>query len=307
MVIFVTGGTGFIGSHLVSRLKKRDRVVVLVHDDFRDSWLDEALSGTVCVRGDVRDLKELKRIISRFNVDEVYHLAAQAVVKTAYKDELSVFEVNALGTATVLAACRALDVERIYVQSTDKIFGNKQNALVDDRLVPTEPYGTSKVCADLWAQLYLDYYDMNILIARFCNIYGYDPYSDRIIPNTVRACIQDQPPVIYQGDASSRQYLYIDDALDAISTAMEKELKGIYNIGSQDELSQEKVVFKILEYFSGICPEYVQKNTREIYKQSVVTTLPGWEQKTSFSGGIRKTIALYKKYEHDWRRNRMEG
>jgi len=125
MRIFITGATGFIGSHLCKFLKDRgEEVVSLIHDCIIwTPWLEESVKPTIKVHGDVRDFHFLKRVINQYEIDAVVHLAAQSIVKRAYKDPVNTFDINVVGTVNVLEACRQLDVEKVIVQSTDKVYG----------------------------------------------------------------------------------------------------------------------------------------------------------------------------------------
>ena len=302
MRVLVTGATGFIGSHLCKALAdKGHEVIALVRDVRPSRWLREALRSCVKVRGDVTDYFSILRPINHYEVDAVAHLAAMSIVKTAYKDPINCFRTNVMGTIHVLEACRQIGVEKVLIQSTDKVFGNQIGATKDSRLIPTEPYGTSKICTDVAAQCFMNTYGMNIVITRCCNVYGFDPFNNRIVPNTVKACLRGESPIIYKGDTSSRQYIYIDDVVNSMICLIENDVKGIFNIASHYVRNQEEVVLEILRHFPGLKPKYVEKpRLKEIHHQSMVPDLP--EKCTSFSEGIRLTIEKFKEYRGDWDR-----
>jgi len=295
MVFLVTGASGFIGSHLCDGLKKTHKVVALVRDHVPSKWLDEALEGCIKVRGDVNDYFGLLRMINQYEVDGVFHLAAQSIVKTAYRDPVNCFQTNIMGTVNVLEACRQVCVKKVLIQSTDKVYGNRKDAGTCDPVVPTEPYGTSKAAADLIAQTYANTYNMNVVVSRCCNVYGYD-LSNRIVPNTVRSCLLLQSPIIYKNDNSKRQYIYISDVVKSLTFLMKEETKGVYNIGTYDILNQSDVVLEILKFFPSLAPKYVEKpGLREIFSQSLHPSLPTWEP-VSFEEGIKLTINDFRKY-----------
>jgi CDP-glucose 4,6-dehydratase len=303
MRILVTGSTGFIGSHLCSELKKEHQVVALVRDVLPSKWLEEALDGCVKVRGDVTDFHLLRRALNQYEIEQVYHLAAQSIVKTAHRDPIGTFKTNVMGTVTLLEACRQIGVSKVLIQSTDKVYGNQMEATVNSRLIPTEIYGTSKICADLVAQAFIKVYGMRVVVSRMCNVYGLD-YSNRIIPNTVRACLQGQPPIVYKNDESKRQYIFIDDAVRALRFLMESEgTEGVYIIATRDIKTQEEVVREVLKHFPSLEPKYVERpELKEIYSQSMMVTSwpPHWEPKVSFEDGIKLTIERFNRYRGDW-------
>lgn len=299
MTVLITGAAGFIGSHLARHLVKRgEKVVSLVHDwPIMNEWFKESLEPTIRVRGDIRNISFLKRVLNQYEVSKVFHLAAQSIVKSAWKDPVNTFDVNVMGTVKLLEACRQLDVDRVLVQATDKVYGNEMDAEVTSRLKPTEPYGSSKVCVDLIAQTFAKTYNMRVPICRCCNVYGYD-WNNRIIPNTIKACLRNERPVIFKGDYSKRQYIHVHDAVRALE-AIINTTASIINIGTEDVLTQEEVVLKILAFFPPLKPRYVEKPLlKEIKNQSLRVNIDpsAWKPRISFDQGIRKTIAAYRMY-----------
>lgn len=298
MSVLVTGASGFVGAHLSNRLiEQKVKTVALLHDCVEwNKWVKQSLKSAFKVHGDIRNLHFLKRVISHYEVNTVYHLAALSIVKHAWKDPLNFFDVNVLGTANVLEACRQLDVEHVLVQSTDKVYGNTVDAEITSELKPTEPYGSSKICTDIAAQTWGLTYGMNIVISRCCNIYGYD-WNNRIIPNTIRTCLLGQPPIIFNNDNSKRQYIYIEDVLNALQYLITQ--KGVYNVASDTVLDQEQVVLNILKFFPSLKPKYVEKpSLQEIKNQSLkVNISPSrWKPQISFQEGIRRTISDFRSY-----------
>lgn len=301
MKIFVTGGSGFIGSHLVNELKHDNDVVVLMRDIPSPSspwgkWVTSALDGCTIALGDVLNIRLLRRVLAEYHVEHVYHLAASAVVRTALKDPITTFETNVQGTVNVLEACRQVDVKNILVQSTDKVYGNRMGALEKHPLVATGIYETSKTAQDLTAQAFMNSYDMPIIIPRSCNAYGYD-FARRIVSNTIRTCLRGESPIIFEGENTLRQYVYVQDLCDALIWLMENRKNGIFNIATPDILSQEQVVKTILKFFPGLEPEYVKREAvKEIRSQSMVCSISGWQPKHSFEDGIKETIEEFRRW-----------
>lgn len=298
--VLVTGGTGFIGSHLVKELCERHKVVVLVRDAVPSKWLTEALRNCVQVRGDILDQNLLRRLIAEYDIDQVYHMAAQAVVSVAQKDPFGTFQTNVLGTVNLLEACRQTDVGKLFVLSTDKTYGERLDAEEEDPLVSSGIYETSKATQDLATQAYVNTYGLNIVIGRSCNVYGYDRAS-RIVSNTIRRALKGEAPIIYEGEEETvREYIYVSDLVGAIKFLMEKQEKGIFNIATDTILSQEMVVRKICNYFP-LTPRLVkrEKPIKEIQKQSLnwdKLKALGWRPRYTFEQGIQETIKKFQEY-----------
>lgn len=297
MSVFITGATGFIGSHLAKELSERgSEVVILSRDYIPSKWLDEALSKCIVVKGDVRNLKLIKRILNEYGTQQVYHLAAQAMVKIANQSPTETFDVNVMGTVNIIEACRDCEVKKTLIQSTDKVYGEGLDKTVENSLAPVEIYGMSKACADLIAQNFTKVYGMQIIIARPCNAYGYDRNS-RIIPNTIRACLRGEKPIIWKMENTLRQYIFVEDLVEALIFLMENKESGIYNIATPDILTPEEIVKTILKFFPHLEPKYIEREQpTEICQQSMKMNPFGWGPKWTFEKGIEETIKRFRKY-----------
>jgi len=299
-VVMVTGASGFVGTHVVKYLREHGlKVIAVLHDEVVWSkWLQESLADTVRVKGDVRDTQFIMRVLNQYGVTDVIHLAAQSIVKRAYKDPVNTYSINIMGTVSILEAARQLQTPKILIQSTDKVYGDNLQATVDSKLVPTEPYGTSKVCVDVIAQTYRQTYGMPVVVTRPCNIYGYDPYNNRIIPNTIKKCIKGEKPFIFKDEGSLRQYVFVDDVCEVFrDLSYLADCAPIVNIGSDTILSQQEVVLEILKSFPGLSAEYIEKpSLKEIHSQCMRGFVKA-NKPTCFSEGIKKTIEQFKHYE----------
>ena len=303
--ILVTGSTGLIASHLVNNLKQERKVVSLVHDEVPSRWLDEALGGTVKVRGDVRDFGLIRRVINQYDVSEVFHFAARANVKQAYKDPVNVYETNVMGTVSVLEACRQLDVKKTLVLITDKVYGERVDATEDDPLQPSEPYATSKIAQQQISESYAKTYGMDVITPHSCNVFGLDLHSNRIFPNVIKSCLRGEQPIIFANDHSIREYIYVDDLVDALKTIVYTEgfpkYKGTYNISTGRVYNNEQIVLKVLEHFPSLKPKYVDGDLPpQIQRQTMKSVRWSWKPGWSFDDAVDRTIADFEKYREDW-------
>jgi CDP-glucose 4,6-dehydratase len=187
---FVTGAYGLLGGWLTKALLDQgSRVVVLKRDEVPLSAL--ALEGTeahcAVVRGDITDAEILNRVLTEYEVDTVFHLAAQTIVGTANRSPLSTFETNVRGTYLLLEACRTYGgIDRVVVAASDKAYGPHEALPYreDFALLPRYPYDASKAAADLIARSYWHTYGLPVAITRFANLYGGgDANHSRLIPS----------------------------------------------------------------------------------------------------------------------------
>lgn len=305
MKIFVTGATGFLGRHLVRRLRSRgDFVVGLARDAWNESarvghTTDDKLSVVVC--GDLSG--NLDRIIAEYEVDAVVHLAAQVQVSVAVDDPTGTFEANVVGTQRVLEACRRQKKKRLIVASSDKYYADGPAPYVEDQ--PTRAHGvyaTSKTMADMLAQAYIRDFDMPIAITRCGNLYGpgHENYST-LIPGTIRSVMRGERPVLRSDGKQARDYLYVDDAVDGYLALLDSaETRGAFNFGTGYARSALYVVTSILSSMgSDLDPDV--RGTRaaagEISRQFLgISRATGelcWHPKTTFDEGLKKTIEWY--------------
>ena len=225
--VLVTGGTGLLGSWLTRGLLDRGaRVVLLVRDRVPDALVVSDGSADRCVQvsGDVRDGRTVERVLVEYEVDTVFHLAAQTIVEHALRDPVGTFRSNVEGTWELLDACRRSGrPQRVVVASSDKAYGSQPDLPYreDQALVGRHPYDVSKSCTDLIAQAYAVSYDLPVVVTRCGNLYGGgDLNFNRLIPGTIRAALAGERPILRSDGTPRRDYLYVEDAVEAyIATA----------------------------------------------------------------------------------------
>ena len=312
---FVTGAYGLLGGWLTKALLERGtRVVVLKRDEVPLSALD--LEGTearcAVVHGDITDPEVLNRVLTEYEVDTVFHLAAQTIVGTANRSPLSTFETNVRGTYLLLEACRTYgEVRRVVVAASDKAYGPHEELPYreDFALLPRYPYDASKAAADLITRSYWHTYGLPVAITRFANLYGGgDSNTSRLIPEAVSAALAGRSPVIRSDGTAERDYLYVEDAVDAylaIATALDDEDGGArgeaFNAGSGRPWSVREVVELVCEAAgTHVEPDIRGKGTPagEISRQYVDATkireVTGWEPKVDLRAGLDKTVEWYR-------------
>ncbi len=232
--ILVTGGAGFIGSHLVERLLDRgDRVVVF--DDFNDyytpalkrhnvsSVLDHA--GYTLVEGDIRDLEVLKQVFHTHDIQRVVHLAARANARTSLQHALLYETVNVQGTLNVLEACRSPGVENLLVASSSSVYGNSSRVPFredDPADRPISPYAATKRCAELLCYNYHHLYGIPMACFRFFTVYGPRQRPDMAFHIFARQIVSGEPIRMFGDGSTRRDYTFISDIVDGLVSALDR-------------------------------------------------------------------------------------
>ena len=192
--ILVTGGAGFIGSHLVDRLIEKNHNVIVI-DNLSTGRKENINPKAKFYKIDIQD-SQISQIFEKEKPQVIFHLAAQPIVETAYKNPLETIEINIIGTANILEACRQKgDLKAIIVVSSDKAYGKAKNLPYKEEtaLLGDHPYNFSKTATDLMAQTYFKTYGLPIAITRFSNIFGSrDLNFGRIIPDIFESIIKNK-------------------------------------------------------------------------------------------------------------------
>lgn len=301
MVSLVTGATGLIGSHMVEYLASQGEEVVALVNSPPKGWRvpDMLFDNSQIDAADVRDYGELLNIITKRYVDKIYHFAALAEVKSAVKDPQSVYDVNVMGCVNVLEAAKKAEVENILVLITDKVYGEKLGALETDPLQASDPYATSKACQQIICESYNWTYDLEIVYPHACNVFGYDPWSNRIFPNVIKKFIKGERPVIYVNDASIREYIYVKDLVRALEKLITE--KGSYNISTGWVYNNEKIVKAIGKHFPEIIPQSKSVGLpKQIQAQTMKTKHKMFKPDWSFEDAVEETVKDYILYRSDW-------
>ncbi len=241
MKILVTGGAGFIGSHLVEELSKKHEVIV--YDNFSEGR-EEFLKGIKCeiIKGDILNQNQLKDAIK--DVEVVYHLAADPNVKKSYSEPIKNFEVDARGTLNVLEATRQNDVKQIAFSSSSVVYGNAEIPTPESALVkPISNYGAAKASSENYIMSYSNLYGIKSVVLRYANIIG--PKSTHGITYDFYNKLKKNPKELeILGDGNQKKsYLHVKDCVNATILAAEKSSKifDIFNVGSKEQISVKEI------------------------------------------------------------------
>ena len=258
---------------------------------------------------DVSDYDALLRVLNEHEVDAVFHLAAQTIVGTANRSPLSTWEANVRGTWCLLEACRTLgSVQRVVVASSDKAYGSHEELPYREGfpLLPVFPYDVSKACADMITRSYAATYGMRVAVTRLANVYGPgDVNWSRIVPDTARALARGERPVIRSDGTPERDYLYVEDAVDAylaVAASLDRpELSGrAWNAGWGVPVPVLDVVRTLIDV-SGVDvePDIRGEGTpageisRQYLDSTVIREELGWEPRWELERGLRAAWEWY--------------
>jgi len=255
MNVLVTGGAGFIGSHLVERLLTEGHQVICLDnfDDFYDPGqkrrnLAKAMKepNFRLFLGDLRHIDKLKEIFAAERIDQVVHLAARAGVRPSIKDPLLYTEVNIRGTLNLLETCRQFKVRKFIFASSSSVYGNNPKIpfAEEDRVDnPISPYAATKKAGELICYTYHHLYDFDIACLRYFTVYGPRQRPEMAIHYFSRLIYEGQKVPIFGDGNTRRDYTYIDDALQATMAALKKEHGyEIYNVGESRTISLLELV-----------------------------------------------------------------
>ena len=302
--ILVTGGAGFIGSHLADRLIVEGGRVVVV-DNLSSGRKENLNRRAKFYKVDIRNPK-IHQILKEEKIETVFHLAAQPLVENAYENPIETLEVNIMGTANVLESCRLKgDLKSIIVASSDKAYGKAKKLPYTEEtpLAGDHPYDVSKTTADLIAQTYFKTYNLPVVITRFSNTFGARDFNfSRIIPGAFKAILKNEELLIRSDGKMIREYTYVKDIVDGcIKLAQNTDkIKGeAFNFGSKNIFSVIEVIKKI-EKILNVKIRYkilnIAKN--EIPKQyldwSKAKRILHWQPKHSLEEGIIESFNWYK-------------
>jgi CDP-glucose 4,6-dehydratase len=314
--VLVTGATGLLGSWLTEALLARGaNVTALVRDAVPRSRLvtSGAIQRINVVRAALEDYPEVLRAINEYEVETVFHLAAQTIVGTASRSVLSTFESNVKGTWNVLEAARSLPqlVKRVVVASSDKAYGNHEVLpyAEDFPLRGRFPYDVSKACAELLCQSYAASFGLPVVTTRCGNLYGGgDLNYSRIVPGTIRSALLGQRPVVRSNGKLVRDYFYVEDAVAAYLHLAERmrELRlggQAFNFGTSEPKSVLEMVALILEAAGRpeLQPVVQDQASNEIEKQFLDCTkarkVLGWKPAFTLRQGLARTVDWYREHE----------
>ena len=302
MKILVTGGAGFIGSHLMRKLKEAGHEAVAL-DNLSTGLRENLLPDMKLVVMDTHD-KAVEDVFQKEHFDAVVHLAAQTLVSDSMTDPENDMYQNVAGTVRILECCRKYGVKRIIFSSSAATYGDvDEKALPISETLPQAPlsfYGLTKKTAEKYLELYHLAYGLDYVVLRFANVYGErqgDGGEGGVISIFTKRLAQGKGITIFGDGKQTRDFVYAGDIADGIIDALTTDAKNTaYNLSTTEETSLNELV-QILSRIAGkeITPAYDKPREGDIYRSSLNNAKAicnlGWKPKVSLAEGLRRTFA----------------
>ncbi len=296
--ILVTGGAGFIGSHLVDKLIEKGYRVIVV-DDLSNGKKEYVTSKVKFYQIDICSSK-IKDIFNNEKPDFVFHLAAQIDLRKSLDNPEFDNKVNILGGLNILENCIKNGVKKIIFSSSAGVYGDIEIIPTDEKCFtnPVSPYGINKLSYEKYLNYYYQVYGQKYIALRFSNVYGPRQFKGGecgVIANFIGNIVNNQESILHGDGSHTRDYIYIDDIVDALIVAMESDYVGVVNVGAEKEVSVLEVINSIEKAlgseFKYRCEEYkggdVEKSCLDSKKAREVL---GWWAKIDLDNGIKMTI-----------------
>lgn len=297
MNILVTGGAGFIGSHLCERLVENHHQVTCV-DNFCDFYDPEIKENNIkklnlypnftLFRVDITDFKMMENVFAKKPFDMVIHLAAMAGVRPSIDNPSLYFAVNITGTVNILELCKKYNVKKIVFASSSSVYGNNEKIPFcesDNVDNPISPYAATKKAGELICHTYHSLYQMSVACLRFFTVYGPRQRPDLAIHKFTNMILEDKVIPVYGDGTTQRDYTYIDDILDGIMKSIDYIFFGVkyqvFNLGESSTISLKKMI------------ETIERNLNKEAKKEILPMQPGDVQRTFADISKSKKILKY--------------
>jgi len=304
MKYVITGGAGFIGSHLAEALAM-DHEVVVIDDLFSGKQENIAHIPVKFVEGSVTDFSLLKQIFE--GSDGIFHEAAITSVPRSVKDPLPTNETNITGTLNVLLAAKEMNVRKVVFASSSSVYGDTPVLPKTENmpLNPMSPYGVSKLTGEQYCKIFSELYGLKTVSLRYFNVFGprQDPQSEysAVIPKFITRILKNESPVIYGDGKQTRDFTYVKDVVQANIKAMESNIEGIFNVAYNQQISLISLASLIMELtgltvpilFEPERPGDIRDSLADI---SCIQNQIGYNPQYSVKSGLMETIKWYQSH-----------
>jgi UDP-glucose 4-epimerase len=301
MKILVTGGSGFIGSHLVDKLLEKNHEVTIY--DISEPKYE---SNSNFIKGDILSLEQLKEATQ--GIDIIYHLAAEADVERMYKAPIYSTILNTIGTLNVLESAKINKCKRVIFASTEWVYGSCKDKIVDEesRLYPPHQdhiYTSSKIAAEMYIQNYHDLYGVDYTIMRFGIPFGPRARSSTVTYKFLKKALSGQPITIYGSGEQFRQFVFVEDLAEGCVACLKSEaINQIINLEGKESISIKMIAETIKKLLDKDLKIELIKKREGDFKGKIVSAekakqLLKWEPRYNYESAMNKYIGWFKKNE----------
>jgi UDP-glucose 4-epimerase len=304
MKILVTGGCGFIGSHVVDRLIEKGYSVVII-DNLSTGKKEYLNSKAKFYEKDIRNFEEINEVFEKEKPEIIIHMAAQVMLRKSLEEPAIDASINIIGTINILEACRKNNVKKIIYTSTGGArVGEPEYLPVDEKhpLNPCSPYGISKHTAEHYFWMYNKLYDLDYLIFCFGNVYGPrdDPITKRVTAIFTSKMLNNETPQIFGDGQQTRDFIYVLDLAEFIVESIEKNPEHkLFHLANGEQISVNKIadILKKEIGFEGEIEhiDFIKGEVRDIVLDIFLAQKElGWKPNHSFEEGLKETVEWFK-------------
>ncbi|MFA5865745.1 MAG: dTDP-glucose 4,6-dehydratase [Phycisphaerae bacterium] len=303
--ILVTGGAGFIGSHFLDLLVEKQAGQIICLDAFTYAGdirnLETVKDRIEVVRGDIRNMDDLRKVFSR-GIDTVVNFAAETHVDNSIEGPVVFVDTNVTGTLRLLMCALEYGVEKFLHISTDEVYGSRAEGYFkeEDAHYPSSPYAASKSAAEQLCHAYHVTYHLPVLVARSTNNYGPRQHGEKFIPTVIRNCLNNSPIPVYGKGTNQRDWMYVRDNVQALLLILQNAKPGdVFNVGANCHLPNLELAKRLVK-ISGSDEKlikFVEDRKGHDFRYAVdtqkISTL-GWKPHVDLDTGLRLTFEWYK-------------
>jgi len=314
MNILITGGLGFIGSNFYNTFKKKYpdyNLIILDSGTYAadEDNIDDVRSSRI-IKFSITERERLFKLFENYKFDSVIHFAAESHVDNSILNPMEFVQTNIIGTLNLLDASIKYGIKLFYHISTDEVFGHLGAVgSFDEKTAydPRSPYSASKASSDHFVRAYYHTYGLPVVISNCSNNFGPNQHQEKLIPTIIKSILNGKPIPVYGNGQNVRDWLYVQDHVDAIDMIFHKGKVGeTYCIGGRNELNNLRLVRLICDKIDNI--KQWEQNSQDLitfvedrkghdFRYSIDSTKVkeqiGWEPKVNFDEGLDKTIDFY--------------
>ena len=303
MKILVTGGAGFIGSHLLQLLQGQQGVEVVVYDNLSSGRREHVPKGIRLVEGDVRDAEGLAHLFASEGFDSVVHLAAQTMVPYSLSHPEEDCQINLLGLINILECCRKYTVKHIVFSSSAAVYGDNLNIPLheEEKPMPTSAYGITKMASEHYLRMYHDLYGLNTTVLRFANVYGERQGAGGeggVVSIFCKLLAAGQGVTVFGNGEQTRDFVYAGDIAEALWRGSQLEGHHVINISTQKETSVNQLLAAFKQAVGREFPvQYAPIREGDIFRSVLANgrcvELLGFCPAMNLQEGVARTYADY--------------